>query len=144
MGVVGQGQAPAALPPGKTRYHLYRRLSESQGRTGQVRKISPPTVIRFPDHPDRSLSLYQLHCSGPASEANVPKITSKFSATRNQAPFQTVSSHRSPSNAKLKIQLNCSTSFFYRRISRTKFLEMLTVVPRNNGKTFFISIFGHS
>jgi hypothetical protein len=28
--------------PGKTRYPLYRRLSGPQGRSGQVRKISPP------------------------------------------------------------------------------------------------------
>ena len=31
-----------SLPPGKTRYPLYRRLCGSQGRSGQVRKISPP------------------------------------------------------------------------------------------------------
>jgi hypothetical protein len=30
------------LPPGKTRYQLYRGLGGSQGRYGQVRKISPP------------------------------------------------------------------------------------------------------
>jgi hypothetical protein len=30
------------LPPGKTRYPLYRRLGGPQGRSGQVRKISPP------------------------------------------------------------------------------------------------------
>jgi len=30
------------LPPGKTRYPLYRRLDGPQGRSGQVRKISPP------------------------------------------------------------------------------------------------------
>jgi hypothetical protein len=30
------------LPPGKTRYQLYRRLGGTQGRSGQVRKISPP------------------------------------------------------------------------------------------------------
>jgi hypothetical protein len=30
------------LPPAKTRYPLYRRLGGSQGRSGQVRKISPP------------------------------------------------------------------------------------------------------
>ena len=29
------------LPPGKTRYPLYRRLGGAQGRSGQVRKISP-------------------------------------------------------------------------------------------------------
>jgi len=40
MWVGGQCHAPAALPPGKTRYPLYRRLGGPQGRCGQVRKIS--------------------------------------------------------------------------------------------------------
>jgi hypothetical protein len=30
------------LSPGKTRYPLYRRLGEPQGRSGRVRKILPP------------------------------------------------------------------------------------------------------
>ena len=38
----GQRYAPAALPPGKTRYTLYRRLDGPQGRSRQVWKISPP------------------------------------------------------------------------------------------------------
>jgi hypothetical protein len=42
MGVGDQRHAPAALPPGKTRYPLYRRLGGPQGRSGQVWKISPP------------------------------------------------------------------------------------------------------
>ena len=42
MGVGGQHHAPAALLPGKTRYALYRWLSGSQGRSGRVRKLSPP------------------------------------------------------------------------------------------------------
>ena len=33
---------PAALPPGKTRYPLYRRLGVPQGRSWRVRSISPP------------------------------------------------------------------------------------------------------
>jgi hypothetical protein len=41
-GVGGQRHAPAALPPGKTRYPLYRRLRVPQSRSGRVRKISPP------------------------------------------------------------------------------------------------------
>jgi len=41
-GVGGQPHAPAALPPGKTRYLWYRRLVGSQGRAGWVRKISFP------------------------------------------------------------------------------------------------------
>jgi hypothetical protein len=39
-GVGGQHHAPAALPTGKTRYPLYRRLGGPQGRYGRVRKIS--------------------------------------------------------------------------------------------------------
>jgi len=54
MGVGGKGHAPAALPPGKTRYPLYRRLGGPQGRSGQVRKISPspgfhPVASRYTD-----------------------------------------------------------------------------------------------
>ena len=42
-GMGGQHHAPAALPPGKTRYPLCRRLGRPQGRSGRVRKIlSPP------------------------------------------------------------------------------------------------------
>ena len=36
----GQRHAPAALPPGKTRYPLYRRLGGPHGRSGRVGKIS--------------------------------------------------------------------------------------------------------
>ena len=42
---MGEGSASrpgCSLPPGKIRYQLYRRLGGSQGRSGQVRKISPP------------------------------------------------------------------------------------------------------
>jgi len=42
MEVGGQRHAPAALPLGKTRYPLYRRLGGPQGRSRQVRKITPP------------------------------------------------------------------------------------------------------
>jgi len=41
----GEGSASRpgrTLPPGKTGYPLYRRLGGPQGRSGQVRKISPP------------------------------------------------------------------------------------------------------
>jgi hypothetical protein len=42
MGVGGQRHAPDALPPGRTRYPLYRRLGRPQGRSGRVLKISSP------------------------------------------------------------------------------------------------------
>jgi hypothetical protein len=51
--VGGEHHAPATLPPGKTRYSLYIRLSDPQVRSGRVRKISPPTGIRSPDCPAR-------------------------------------------------------------------------------------------
>ena len=42
MGVGGQLNAPAVLPPVKTRYPLYGRLGGAQGQHGWVQKISPP------------------------------------------------------------------------------------------------------
>jgi len=44
MGVDGQRHAPAALPPEKTLYPLYRRLGGPQGRSEQGRKIRPHRV----------------------------------------------------------------------------------------------------
>ena len=43
--VGGQRHASAALPPGKTRYPLYRRLGGPQSQSGRVRKISPPSGL---------------------------------------------------------------------------------------------------
>ena len=42
MQMGGQRHAPAALPPGKTRYPLYRRLVWYQGWSGRLRKTCPP------------------------------------------------------------------------------------------------------
>jgi hypothetical protein len=42
MGLGGQRHAPAALPPGKTRYPLYRELSGAQGLSGRMQKLSSP------------------------------------------------------------------------------------------------------
>jgi len=60
---MGEGSASRpgrSLPTGNTRYPLYRRLGGSQGRSGLVQKISPPTWIRSPDRPARSQSLCRL------------------------------------------------------------------------------------
>ena len=54
--------APAALPPGKTRYPLYRRLGGPQGRSGRVWKISP-----LPGFDPRTLSESQRRLSCPSS-----------------------------------------------------------------------------
>jgi len=44
-GVGGQCPVPAALPQGKTRCPLHRRLGWSQGQSGQVQKILPSAGI---------------------------------------------------------------------------------------------------
>jgi hypothetical protein len=59
-GVGGQRHAPAALPPGKTRYLLYRRLGGPQSRTGQVRKNSSQ-----PGFDPRSVQPDRLSYPGP-------------------------------------------------------------------------------
>ena len=63
MGVGCQRQASAALPKGKTRCPLYRRLVGPTAGLEGCRKF--PTGIRFPGRPARSESLYQLSYSGP-------------------------------------------------------------------------------
>ena len=64
-----------SLPPKNTRYLLYRRLGGPQDRSGQVRKISPPTGIRSLDCPVRSQSLYRLrnpaHIQKKQSQVNI-------------------------------------------------------------------------
>jgi len=57
-----------SLPPGKTRYPLYRRLGGHQGRLGQLRKISPPTGIRSPDRPARSSVAIKTELPRPTSQ----------------------------------------------------------------------------
>ena len=54
----GQRLDPAALPSGKTRYPLYKRLGRPQGRSGWENLV--PTGIGSPDRPARSESLYRL------------------------------------------------------------------------------------
>ena len=60
-----QRHAPAALPPGKARYPLYRRLGGSQGRFGRVRKISLPP--RFDPRTVQPLTSRYIHYAIPAS-----------------------------------------------------------------------------
>jgi len=65
MGVGGQRHASAAILPRKNRYPTYRWLVGPQGRSGRVRKISPPAAIRSPHGPTRSESLYRLSYPDP-------------------------------------------------------------------------------
>jgi len=58
MGVGGQPHTPIACTPGKTRYPLYRKLGEPQGRSGRAENLVPtgirsrtvqPVVSRYTD-----------------------------------------------------------------------------------------------
>jgi hypothetical protein len=55
----------AALPPGMTRYPLYRRLDRPQGRSGRVLKISPP-----PGFDPRTVQLVASHYADYAIPAH--------------------------------------------------------------------------
>jgi hypothetical protein len=64
MVVGGQRHAPAALPPGKTRYPLYRRLGGPQGRSRRVQKILPPPG--FDPRTVRPVASLYTDCAIPA------------------------------------------------------------------------------
>ena len=74
MGGGGQCHVPAALPPRKTRYPLYRWLGVPHGQSGRVQKISHPTGIRSAEHPACSESLYRLSYPGPYGENSCVSI----------------------------------------------------------------------
>ena len=108
----GEGSASRpgrSLPPGKTRYPLYRRLGGPQGRSGQVWKISPPTGIRSPDRPARSQSLYQLRYSpNPPSEpcrivqlADIQQISQTILCPSQGLSFNTTN----PDNTQTRIEV---------------------------------------
>jgi hypothetical protein len=73
MGVDCQRHAPAALPPGMTRYPLYRRLGRAKSRSGRVLKISSP-----PEFDPRTVQLvasrYTDHAVPANSEVMAPLI----------------------------------------------------------------------
>jgi len=76
----GEGSASrpgCSLPPGKTRYPLYRRLGGPQGRSGQVRKSStlPGFDLRTVQAP--SNSLYRLSNPVPITLYTLCKKLSK-------------------------------------------------------------------
>ena len=72
----GEGSASRigrSLPPGKTRYPLYRRLGGPQGRSGQVRKISPtpgfeprtvqPVASRYTEYATQRIAIRMCLCT---------------------------------------------------------------------------------
>jgi len=71
MGVGGELRAPVALPPGKTRYSLYKKLGGPQGRYVRVRKTSPP-----PGFDSRSVQPVASHYTDWASWPTQKKVKS--------------------------------------------------------------------
>jgi len=63
----GQRHTLAALPAGKIRNPLHRRLSGSQGRSGRVRRISPP-----PGFDPRNAQSVVSHYTDWAQKPQVP------------------------------------------------------------------------
>jgi hypothetical protein len=71
--VGGQRHAPAALPPGATRYPLYRRMGGPVWTGAEIL-----AGIRSPDRPARSKSLFELSYLGSRwidNPPNSPLIT---------------------------------------------------------------------
>jgi hypothetical protein len=75
MGLGDQRHDPVALPPGMTRYPLYRRLGRPQGRSGRVMKISPP-----PGFDPRTVQLVASHYTdwAIADHHSVPVLYKRY------------------------------------------------------------------
>ena len=66
-----------SLPPGKARYPLYRRLCGPQGRSGQVRKISPPLGFD-PQTVQPVASRYTDYVTWPTHKEHSPSQLQKY------------------------------------------------------------------
>ena len=64
MGVGGQHHVLAALPPGKASVPIVQEAGWATGPVWTVAENLDPTVIRSPDRPARSESLYRLSYPG--------------------------------------------------------------------------------
>ena len=65
------------LPPGKTRYPLYRRLGGPQSRSGRAENLVP-TGISIPDRVARSQPLYRLSYRAHMSLSSIYNYTQKI------------------------------------------------------------------
>ena len=65
------------LPPGKTRYSLYRRLGGLQGQSGRAENLVP-RGFDPPDRPARSQSLYRLSYPAHIITCTAPKCCQSY------------------------------------------------------------------
>ena len=96
-----------SLPQGNTRYPLYRRLGGPQGRSGQARKISPPTGIRSPDRPARSQSPHRLRYPANTRGVAIRKLMLKKCVTQAWEGLSFMSDWRG---------ISCSKRFRYTKL----------------------------
>jgi len=99
---------PGRFTPGKeTWYPLYKRLGWPQDRSGRVRKISPPSEIRSPDHPACNASLYRLRSLGREYSVLVTTVLRihRFSVPSSELLFQSV-----PDSSFTSAVFSCVTS----------------------------------
>jgi len=83
----GEGSASRpgrSLPPGKTRYPLYKRLGGPQGRSRQVREISPPPVFD-PRTVQAVASRYSDWATGPTTASLV--LSDQFQRFRDRISY---------------------------------------------------------
>jgi hypothetical protein len=74
-------------PRKRARYLLFRKVAGPQGRSGQVRKISPPTEIRSSDRPVRSETLYRLSYPGPSDVLKSKPLLVKVDSLSNSPAY---------------------------------------------------------
>ena len=91
--------------PGKDPVPIVQEAGWAPGSSGQVRKISPPTGIRYPDCPARSQSLYRL--SYPA----IFRVLTKYFAYRIIKYTQTSVQIEIPKNWHFSCPLSISVQY---------------------------------
>jgi hypothetical protein len=105
----GEGSASRpsrCLPPGKTRYPLYKRLGGSQGRSGQVQKISPP-----PGFDPRTVQPIASHYTDRATWSTYIQRYSAFLFPLGRKSWESSLSYETIMQFICKTVLECITLF---------------------------------
>ena len=147
-----------SLLPGKTRYPLYRRLGGPQGRSGQVRKISPPTGIRSPDRPARRQSLYRLRYPSHTQKLCLPvyygliifvfhrnRTRARFRAVPSATPTPVLSGSMSRTT-QLRNKCRCARRyklhlFMLLSVFRDRFTAYFRVISPQSAREYLLSFF---
>ena len=110
MGVGGQRQAQIPLPPGRTRYPLYRRLGGPQSRSEQVQKIMHP-----PGFNPRSVQPVASRCTDYAILAPAESIMELLTQWHSVASQKTRTFRNTPvrtTNLVADVQLSSQIQLF--------------------------------